>query len=138
VPFGWDLRAGTAVAHVLADGIAVVSFVRQQHPWIAVPLLHQGIIGSYIMRLAGGENDRDGQTKDPLWMLNLASPTNSFNVGAVLAVLQAMTQSTVGDSPVSGRLVTDQGRRFLAYAGSKATPRVDATKDIATARLSPS
>jgi len=34
--------------------------------------------------------------------------------------------------------MTDQGRKFCAYAGSSATPRVDATRDIAIARLSTS
>jgi len=44
----------------------------------------------------------------------------------------------VGASPLSGRLVREGRRKFFAYSGKSATPRVDAISDIAIARLSTS
>ena len=38
--------------------------------------------------------------------------------------------------PSNGRLTTDQGSRFFAYVGISANPRVDATREMAIARLS--
>ena len=35
-------------------------------------------------------------------------------------------------SPLRGRLVTDEGRKFCAYAGNSPTPPVEAIKDIPT------
>jgi len=42
----------------------------------------------------------------------------------------------VGVSPFKGRLTTDQVKKFSAEAGNRATPCVDATKEIAIAKLS--
>ena len=53
----------------------------------------------------------------------------------VLALLYPRTRSTVGASPLIGRLVTDEGRKFFAYAGSRVTARVDAIIENAWARL---
>jgi hypothetical protein len=39
----------------------------------------------------------------------------------------------VGTSPLSGRLITDHGKKFSAGTGSRATPRVDATSEMAMA-----
>jgi hypothetical protein len=37
----------------------------------------------------------------------------------------------VGAAPFSGRLMTDHFKKFCADSGSKATPRVDATREMA-------
>ncbi len=41
----------------------------------------------------------------------------------------------VGVSPFKGRLTTDQVKKFAAVAGSRATPRVDATREIAHCKV---
>ena len=56
-------------------------------------------------------------------------------MGDVFALLYPTTKSTVGASPWIGRLVTDEGRKFFAYAGSRVTARVDAIIEKAWARL---
>ena len=61
---------------------------------------------------------------------------NSLRIGEVFALLYPTARSIVGASPSSGRLTTAQGNRFMAYAGISASPRVDATKDMAIAMLS--
>src|SRR5271165_4727489 len=42
----------------------------------------------------------------------------------------------VGASLFRGRLMTDHFKKFSAETGSRATPRVDATREIAIAKLS--
>jgi hypothetical protein len=42
----------------------------------------------------------------------------------------------VGVSPFKGRLTTDQVKKCSAEAGNRAMPRVDATREIAIAKLS--
>jgi hypothetical protein len=54
----------------------------------------------------------------------------------VFDLLYPTAMSIVGASPSSGRLTTDGGSRFLAYSGISATPRMDATRDMAIAMLS--
>lgn len=59
-------------------------------------------------------------SKDPLGLIRQRGSKppirerNNFNVGDVLSVLYPITKPTFGKSPVSGRLMTDQGRKFLA------------------------
>src|SRR6266852_5295294 len=64
--------------------------------------------------------------------------SKSFRMGDWFDFLYPRTRSTVGVSPFRGRLVTDEGRKFCAYAGNSPTPRVDAIKDIPIARWSAS
>jgi hypothetical protein len=52
-----------------------------------------------------------------------------FRIGDVLALRYPMTKSMVGVSPFSGRLTTDDVKKFSAEVGSSATPRVEATRD---------
>jgi hypothetical protein len=60
---------------------------------------------------------------------------NSFRIGEALALLYKTTRSIVGTCPIKGRLMTDHGRKGWTYAGSKATLRVEAIRDIATGRI---
>jgi hypothetical protein len=56
-----------------------------------------------------------------------------FKMGDELSRRKPTVTSIVGASPSSGRLTTDQGRKFFAEAGKIATPRLDATSEIAIA-----
>ena len=60
---------------------------------------------------------------------------NNLSTCAVFALLYPTTRSTVGASPAIGRLATDEGRKFFAYAGNRVTARVDAIIEKAWARL---
>jgi len=62
--------------------------------------------------------------------------SKSFKIGDSFDFLYPITKSIVGIFPARERLVKDEGRKFCAYAGKSATPRVDATNDIAIPRLS--
>src|SRR5882762_11077881 len=64
--------------------------------------------------------------------------SKSFRMGDWFDFLYPRTRSIVGVSPLRGRLVTDEGRKFCAYAGNSPTPPVDAIKDIPMARWSAS
>jgi hypothetical protein len=67
ISFGGNLRLATALAHIIADGIAVVATVTEQHGRVAPALCHELGGGDAVMRLAGCQHDADGQ---------------AFNVGA--------------------------------------------------------
>src|SRR5438034_3241149 len=60
---------------------------------------------------------------------------NNFSTCAVFALLYPTTRSTVGASPAMEQAATDEGRKFFAYAGKRATARVDASMEKAWARL---
>jgi hypothetical protein len=60
----------------------------------------------------------------------------SFKIGEELVLLYPTTKSIVGISPFSGRLTTDHGSQFFAYAGISDRPRVEATNEMAMAMLS--
>src|SRR5258708_24968894 len=67
---------------------------------------------------------------------SLSRERNIFKIGDALLFLYPTARSMVGTSPFSGRLTTDHGNKFFAYAGISERPRVEATKEIAMAMLS--
>jgi len=62
VSLGRDFGCGAAISGILPYGIAIVSPVGEQDAGIAVAFLHEVGISRAVVRLAGAQDDADGQT----------------------------------------------------------------------------
>ena len=63
---------------------------------------------------------------------------NSFNTDEGFALRYPTDKSIFGPSPCRGRVVTVSGRKVFAYNGRRATPPVEAMRDMTLPRLSTS
>ena len=96
------------------------------------PRIHHEVVKS-AMHLDFADGEIIGYHGRPMRLFTLSR--KSFKRCDVFALLYPTTRSTVGASPWIGRLATDEGRKFFAYAGNRVTARVDAIMEKAWARL---
>lgn len=91
-------------------------------PSVRIPWPHWIVVRQSVGSLSDHIAQRlaPAYSKDPLGLIRQRGSKppirerNNFNVGDVLSVLYPITKPTFGELPVSGRLMTDQGRKFLA------------------------